>query len=121
MIVFENNKMYSYTGGSRPDLYEDFSAGDGYKNEESRPIPSLKTEIPVSHLASKILTYYKNTVFMSLDINPFATTVFLSIIIFTAISSLCLISDVLRFVYWIIFGSFARKSIFDFSLEHFRL
>ena len=33
--------MYKYTEGSRPDLYEAFSTGEGYKNVPGVPIPAI--------------------------------------------------------------------------------
>ena len=96
LYVFENKKMYKYDKGSRPDLYEEFSIGEGFRKLEGMDIPtSDMTEVEQWRL---VLRYYKRLLTVAFELHPLNLSLYLLIGTFTVFGTLFAVLDVLRFL-----------------------
>ena len=89
--------MYKYTDGSRPDLYEAFSTGEGYKKVPGVPIPNI--EAGQVRQEYKMLRYYRSLLNYAMVLNPLGLTLYLAILLFAVAGSFVFAYDCLRLLY----------------------
>lgn len=88
--------MYTYPGGSRPDLYEKFAVHREYLDTEGKPVPSLTANLPNSDRVMKIVSYYKNLIYIAMDINPIACSLMLFLGAFFLLGIYHIVKDIIR-------------------------